>query len=122
MKFGRYEIQAEIGQGAMGKVYRAHDPLVQRLVAIKAIKDEILAQDKAGDYRSSLKKYSIPSLLLGMAVSAALFFLAYTLFALQFKLQLFLLLIPPLAVFFLLIFRKTLKEKEIQLLRPKRRG
>ena len=49
-KFGRYEIQAEIGQGAMGKVYKAFDPLTQRPVAIKAIKEEILAQDETGDY------------------------------------------------------------------------
>jgi len=49
-KLGRYEIQAEIGQGAMGRVYRALDPAVGRVVAIKAIKSEILAQDPSGDY------------------------------------------------------------------------
>jgi serine/threonine-protein kinase len=49
-KLGRYEIQAEIGQGAMGRVYRAFDPAVGRVVAIKAIKSEVLAQDPSGDY------------------------------------------------------------------------
>jgi serine/threonine-protein kinase len=49
-KFGRYEVVAEIGQGAMGRVYKGFDPLTQRHVAIKAIKDEILAQDEKGDY------------------------------------------------------------------------
>jgi serine/threonine-protein kinase len=49
-KFGRYEVVAEIGQGAMGRVYKGFDPLTQRHVAIKAIKDEILAQDEKGEY------------------------------------------------------------------------
>ncbi|MFA5242600.1 MAG: serine/threonine-protein kinase [Sulfuricella sp.] len=34
---GRYEIISEIGQGAMGVVYRALDPLLERTVAIKTI-------------------------------------------------------------------------------------
>ncbi|HXV65290.1 MAG TPA: TonB family protein [Vicinamibacteria bacterium] len=49
-QFGRYEVQGEIGQGAMGRVYKAFDPLANRTVAIKAIKDEILAQDESGEY------------------------------------------------------------------------
>jgi len=37
MKIGRYEIHEPIGEGAMGKVYRARDPLIERTVAIKTV-------------------------------------------------------------------------------------
>ncbi|HYH43168.1 MAG TPA: serine/threonine-protein kinase [Burkholderiales bacterium] len=36
-KLGRYEIASEIGKGAMGTVYKAIDPLLERTVAIKII-------------------------------------------------------------------------------------
>jgi len=49
-RFGRYEVLEEIGDGAMGRVYRAWDPVVRRTVAIKTVKSEYLARDTADEY------------------------------------------------------------------------
>ena len=57
-KFGRYEILGEIGQGAMGMVYKARDPLVDRVVAVKAIKADVLAQDETGEYGKRFQRES----------------------------------------------------------------
>jgi TonB family protein len=49
-RFGRYEIQQEIGEGAMGRVYKAWDPLVRRVVAIKTIRPEYLTHETSEEY------------------------------------------------------------------------
>lgn len=83
------------------------------LLVAKRLSEFRFLKDKAGDYRSSLRKYTKKSLLFGMAASGLVFFLTYSLFAIEYRLQIFLLLTPFIAVFFLLIFRKTLMEKEV---------
>src|SRR3954470_23011117 len=43
-RIGKYEVECVIGEGAMGVVYRAMDPLINRRVAIKVMADAV-AQD-----------------------------------------------------------------------------
>jgi tRNA A-37 threonylcarbamoyl transferase component Bud32 len=44
LNFGRFEVVAELGQGAMGRVYRAHDPVLDRSVALKTVSPALLAR------------------------------------------------------------------------------
>ena len=48
---GRYEIDAELGRGAMGVVYRARDPRIDRTVAIKTVSLLGLEPDAEREYR-----------------------------------------------------------------------
>ncbi len=44
---GRYQILGELGRGAMGIVYEALDPLIERKVAIKTIRMDLSAAERA---------------------------------------------------------------------------
>src|SRR5271157_2351650 len=48
---GRYEILDELGHGAMGSVFRAKDPAMDRIVAVKTILTAALAGEQSGEYR-----------------------------------------------------------------------
>jgi serine/threonine-protein kinase len=59
---GRYQVQAVVGEGAMGTVFRAWDPALERPVAIKTVRfDRTLASERA----------ELQVRLLGEAVTAA---------------------------------------------------
>jgi 4-hydroxybenzoate polyprenyltransferase len=83
------------------------------LMVAKRLSEFRFLKEKAGDYRTSHKKYTRNKLLAGMIVSAAVCLAAFLYFAAVFKLETFYFIAPFLVVFFLLIFRKTLREAEI---------
>ncbi len=57
-ELGRYKILQELGQGAMGTVYKAVDPIIDRIVAIKTIKLDLSITELAeyeGRFQQEIK-------------------------------------------------------------------
>ena len=55
-RFGRYEVLAKVGEGAMGRVYRAWDPDVSRVVAVKTLKTDYLTRETADEYLKRFRR------------------------------------------------------------------
>jgi len=45
-RIGRYHLREKLGEGATGVVYRAHDPVMNRSVAIKSVKAESMTEEQ----------------------------------------------------------------------------
>jgi len=54
--FGRYEVLGLVGEGSMGRVYRAFDPMAKRLVAIKTLRTEYVISTRGEEYRRRFRR------------------------------------------------------------------
>src|SRR5262245_10957407 len=62
----RYEIVRSLGEGSMGVVYLARDPLLERDVAIKVVKESFLSPESLGRFRRDallVARFDHPSLV-----------------------------------------------------------
>jgi len=54
-RLGKYEIQGVLGKGAMGVVYKGYDPNIDRVVAIKTVRRDLVDADIAVEFMSRFK-------------------------------------------------------------------
>ena len=54
-RLGKYEIKSVLGRGAMGIVYKAFDPHIERHVAIKTIRKDMVEPELAAQYMTRFK-------------------------------------------------------------------
>jgi serine/threonine-protein kinase len=55
-QIGRYRIERVLGRGAMGVVYQAHDPEIERAVAIKLVRSDLLDGEERQDYLARFRR------------------------------------------------------------------
>ncbi|HXQ15613.1 MAG TPA: serine/threonine-protein kinase [Caulobacteraceae bacterium] len=53
---GRYRVDKELGRGAMGVVYKGHDPEIDRPVAIKLVRMDLLEGGRREDYLARFRR------------------------------------------------------------------
>lgn len=58
-RIGKYEILSTLGEGAMGMVYQAHDPIIVRNVFLKTLRKEVFHSDDSTFLFSRFKKEAL---------------------------------------------------------------
>jgi serine/threonine-protein kinase len=53
---GRYRVERLLGRGAMGVIYQAHDPVIDRKVAIKLIRAEMIEPHERDEYLTRFQR------------------------------------------------------------------
>src|SRR5277367_4469766 len=53
---GRYRVERELGRGAMGVVFKGHDPEIDRPVAIKLVRMDLLGGHHRDDYLARFRR------------------------------------------------------------------
>jgi tRNA A-37 threonylcarbamoyl transferase component Bud32 len=54
-RLGKYEIRSVLGKGAMGIVYKGHDPHIERTVAIKTVRKDLVDKELTAQFLSRFK-------------------------------------------------------------------
>src|SRR5262245_35116052 len=54
-RLGKYEIKGALGKGAMGTVYKGFDPHIERFVAIKTVRKDLVEPELAAQYMARFK-------------------------------------------------------------------
>ena len=55
-RIGRYVVQSVIGRGAMGVIYKAHDPSIDRPIAIKLVRADLLTGEDREEYLERFRR------------------------------------------------------------------
>ncbi|HEX2649433.1 MAG TPA: serine/threonine-protein kinase, partial [Burkholderiales bacterium] len=55
-RIGKYEVRRQLGRGAMGVVFEAFDPTIERRVAIKTLRLEVFESSQLADVRARFKR------------------------------------------------------------------
>jgi serine/threonine-protein kinase len=55
-KLGKFQVRRELGKGAMGIVYEGHDPMIDRVVALKTIRAENLQGEDAQEQLARFRR------------------------------------------------------------------